>query len=320
MARLAVLVVLFLWETVGAKYVRPNRPFFDTYGFPRRQFDEQTSLAEMKRMFESLDQMSAPSNSAEDEPIAWYEPQEDEQFEDKGKCVDNFSKCQVFVENKQCYEQKYRRWMQSKCRKTCGFCEESCWESKYGCCPDFKTNADGPGKAGCGVKLCVDLRDCEGIKKEQCDSPDIGSAKKVWFENNCAYTCRRCKAPNPKAECETRQAIYGCCWNGQEATGWNGQGCLPCEDVYPRACQLFSACDSPFYNVRSFLDINCPKTCGRCGSCIDKQKTAKCEQWERQGLCTSPESWKTYMEEQCAKTCRFCESSGHVGVRSFFLL
>lgn len=35
-------------------------------------------------MFESLDQMSAPSNSAEDEPIAWYEPQEDEQFEDKG--------------------------------------------------------------------------------------------------------------------------------------------------------------------------------------------------------------------------------------------
>lgn len=30
--------------------------------------------------------------------------------------------------------------------------EENCWDSKYGCCPDRKTLADGPGKAGCGGK------------------------------------------------------------------------------------------------------------------------------------------------------------------------
>lgn len=34
------------------------------------------------------------------------------------------------------------------------------------------------------------------------------------------------EAPNPTADCETTQPIYGCCWNGQEATGWNQQGCL----------------------------------------------------------------------------------------------
>ena len=43
----------------------------------------------MKRMFESFDQIIPPPSdetydSAKDEPIAWYEPQEDEQFEDKG--------------------------------------------------------------------------------------------------------------------------------------------------------------------------------------------------------------------------------------------
>ena len=38
-----------------------------------------------------------------------------------------------------------------------------------------------------------------------------------------------------------------------------------CEDVYSRACRLFSECNSPFYNMRTFVDHNCPKTCGRCG-------------------------------------------------------
>lgn len=44
--------------------------------------------------------------------------------------------------------------------------------------------------------------------------------------------------------------------------------------------------------------------------CNDKQMTSKCEQWERQGLCTRSAGWKQYMEENCAKTCRFCGSSG----------
>ena len=34
------------------------------------------------------------------------------------------------------------------------------------------------------------------------------------------------EAPSPTEECDFNQPIYGCCWNGQGATGWNEQGCL----------------------------------------------------------------------------------------------
>ena len=49
--------------------------------------DEKTSMAELKRLFESLDQMSASSqatdDSAVDGPVAWYEPEADEPLYDK---------------------------------------------------------------------------------------------------------------------------------------------------------------------------------------------------------------------------------------------
>ena len=68
--------------------VRPNRPFFNDDHIPLGQFDERTPLAELKRMFESLDEIPASSyvsrDSAEDAPVAWYEPQGDEPLYDKG--------------------------------------------------------------------------------------------------------------------------------------------------------------------------------------------------------------------------------------------
>ena len=77
--------------------VRPNRPFFNDEHIPLGQFDERTPLAELKRMFESLDEIPASQShvthdSAEDGPVAWYEPQEDEPFYDKG------SKCWITAE------------------------------------------------------------------------------------------------------------------------------------------------------------------------------------------------------------------------------
>ncbi|KAJ7375086.1 hypothetical protein OS493_001819 [Desmophyllum pertusum] len=255
--------------------------------------------------------MSDPSAHhvrADDEsrgPVAWYKPQQDETLYDTGKCVDRFSSCQRFVGNGECKEEMHKAWMKAKCRKSCGFCEVNCWDTKYGCCPDGKSAADGPLKAGCGVKLCIDLRDC-GKVKDECDSVSLAPLRKAWLRTNCAYTCRMCKAASPKGDCESRQPLYGCCWNGDEATGRNGQGCIPCEDTYKRACKLFADCASPFYMRRRFVDQHCPRTCGRCGECADKQKTSKCEEWERQNLCTSSAGWKDYMAENCAKTCHFC--------------
>ncbi|KAL9980121.1 hypothetical protein ACROYT_G008665 [Oculina patagonica] len=332
MACLRLLGVLLALECIAAKYVLPNDPLFNSRDIPRDEFgdretfpfdnldthiSDQTPLVEIKRMLETLDQVPVHSPVSDDPhgPIAWYEPQQDEPLFDDGKCADSFRSCQRFVDNGQCWEDKFKGWMKSRCKKSCEYCKVNCWETKYGCCPDGKTAADGPAKMGCGVKLCVDLRVCDKVKDE-CDNASISTQRKAWLKNYCAYTCRLCKAPNPKADCEARKPLYGCCWNGDEATGYNGQGCVPCEDFHVRACKLFGECDSPFYHVRKFAEQRCPQTCGRCGVCTDKQVTAKCEQWERQGLCTSSAGWKQYLEENCAKTCRFCGSSGNVGVRS----
>ncbi|XP_068679062.1 papilin-like isoform X2 [Montipora foliosa] len=282
MSLLRIVIIFLTCECLPAKFVETNQPFLKTQ--EQQQVDEKTSMAELKRLFESLDQMSASSqatdDSAVDRPVAWYEPEADEPLYDKEK--------------------------------------EKCWESKYGCCPDHKTLADGPRQAGCGVKLCVDLKNCENIDKDECDSKNTSPFKRRWLRDNCAYTCGLCKAPSPTAECEFNQPVYGCCWNGQEATGWNEQGCLPCEDTYPTACRILAGCESPFYNMRTFVQLHCPKTCEKCGGCLDKKDTAKCEKWEREGLCRSPPIWKHYMEENCAKTCRFCESNENYGVRSLF--
>lgn len=268
-------------------------------------------MAEIKRLFESVEQMSVRSDESTDEsegPRAWYKPQQDETLHDERKCIDEFPDCQQYADNYMCYEKVYEAWMQRRCRKTCKFCKENCWETQYGCCPDQKTAAEGPLQAGCGVKLCIDLRDCNKYKDE-CDDDSISSYRKKFLRNNCAYTCRRCKAPSPTADCEARNSRYGCCWNGQEALGPHEKGCLPCEDTYPRACRLFKTCNSPFYNARTFGETHCPKKCGKCGKCFDERMTSNCENWAGRGLCTGIRGWKAYMEENCRKTCGFCKSS-----------
>jgi len=50
------------------------------------RFSEQTSLAEIKRMFETLDQLSVSAHVPDDShgPVAWYEPQRDDLLYDDG--------------------------------------------------------------------------------------------------------------------------------------------------------------------------------------------------------------------------------------------
>lgn len=49
---------------------------------------------------------------------------------------------------------------------------------------------------------------------------EIGLPVNLW------YLFFTTEAPNPKADCEAQEPLYGCCWNGDEATGWNGKGCI----------------------------------------------------------------------------------------------
>ncbi|PFX16001.1 uncharacterized protein LOC111342762 isoform X1 [Stylophora pistillata] len=324
MAHLPAMVFLVVLESITAKYVLPGAPWF-AHDIPQTKFGDrevfpsgnseklisaQTSMAEIKKLFESVEHMSVQSHDSTDEsegPRAWYKPQQDETVFDEGKCIDEYHDCQQFADNYICFEDVYKTWMQRKCRKTCKFCKENCLDTRYGCCEDGETVADGPSKAGCGVKLCIDQIDCERYK-HKCDDDSLSNFLKKKLRNSCAYTCTRCKAPSPTADCEARRTRYGCCWNGQEALGPLEKGCLPCEDTYPRACQVFKTCNSPFYNLRKFGNMHCPKKCGMCGKCVDKGLTSKCQNWAAKGLC-AVRGWKTYMEEFCPKTCGFCESS-----------
>ena len=55
---------------------------FDDLPFDNEEMhiSDQTPLAEIKRMFETLDQMSVRGHVSDDShgPVAWYEPQQDE--------------------------------------------------------------------------------------------------------------------------------------------------------------------------------------------------------------------------------------------------
>lgn len=61
---------------------------FDDLPFDNKEMhiSELTPLAEIKRMFEILDQMSVRAHVSDDShgPVAWYEPQQDELLYDDG--------------------------------------------------------------------------------------------------------------------------------------------------------------------------------------------------------------------------------------------
>lgn len=181
------------------------------------------------------------------------------------KCRDIFSHCAYFASQEVCRHPEYEKWARSRCAKTCQFC--GCEDSPYGCCQDRKSFADGPGGQGCAMKLCVDKLVCDKYK-ELCGDINIDSnyELKKFLKDNCPYTCGYCKALSPRLACEWSNPVYGCCWNGQKATGPNKQGCPACVDSYRRACGFWRAdCGkAKFYNIRQFLETECPSTCGLC--------------------------------------------------------
>lgn len=63
----------------------PEKTPFDNFD---TQISDQTPLAEIKRMFETLDQMPVHSRMSDEAhgPVAWYAPQQDEPlFDDASK-------------------------------------------------------------------------------------------------------------------------------------------------------------------------------------------------------------------------------------------
>ncbi|XP_031558256.1 papilin-like [Actinia tenebrosa] len=229
------------------------------------------------------------------------------------ECKDLFRSCHVYPKRVYCLNENYRPFMEKYCAKYCGFCD--CHQWIYGCCRDGKTNADGPREQGCAVKLCYDVfvDGCPESKKNgTCSSPETLALMK----ERCPYSCGFCKhfAPS-KSECLNSR--YGCCWDGDFAVGPDQKGCRPCVDTYPHACKEFavpgSCSNSGAYYTRTFLEKNCPKSCGVCpvSGCYDRAGEAKCVQWLIKGYCKNS-IWKPYMMDSCAKTCDLCEEEGMI--------
>ncbi|KAJ7375087.1 hypothetical protein OS493_001820 [Desmophyllum pertusum] len=161
-----------------------------------------------------------------------------------------------------------------------------CKSSKYGCCQDRVTPAEGRHFKGCAGLL------------------------KKWITEKCAATCGFCRAPsNPKQRCEGNKPIYGCCWNGDEATGPGSQGCAACVDTGKHVCNLLKdLCISKFYASRTFMEQHCPQTCGQCPyDCYDTKE--KCSHWAHEGLCKRM-FWNNFMKKHCPQSCGYCHDGG----------
>ena len=91
------ICITMSFPLISFSTVLPNLPLhvpqteFDDLPFDNKEMiiSEQTTLADMKRMFETLEHKSAHAPVSDDShgPVAWYEPQQDEVLYDDGsKC------------------------------------------------------------------------------------------------------------------------------------------------------------------------------------------------------------------------------------------
>nr|VFU02993.1 mRNA [Oulactis sp. MM-2018] len=115
---------------------------------------------------------------------------------------------------------------------------------------DFEACEDAPRESKAG--LCAKWEKSGYCKKRK---------YKWMMKSFCKKTCLMCKARSP-VYCEGSK--FGCCWDNKAALGPNGEGCLPCFDVYQITCPQFKGyCDRHSRNGR-FIRYHCFKTCGRC--------------------------------------------------------
>lgn len=94
---LICICIAISFPLISFSTVLPNLPVhvpqteLDDLPFDKKEMiiSEQTTLADMKRMFETLEHKSvhAPVSDDSHGPVAWYEPQQDEVlYDDGGKC------------------------------------------------------------------------------------------------------------------------------------------------------------------------------------------------------------------------------------------
>eukprot|EP00794_Sanderia_malayensis_P014284 gene14284-15771_t len=137
--------------------------------------------------------------------------------------------------------------MEKNCRKACNLCVKvDCSKTRYGCCLDGKTAANGPHMQGCkddcrdvlGRKICKALK-----RQEECLKPH----RVDFMKHNCAITCGYCRPCIDKDpfDCQIAARYGGCSVNLALITERCRKSCNFCgskDPCYNHACPKHSVC------------------------------------------------------------------------------
>ena len=223
-------------------------------------------------------------------------------------------KCVKWAEKGYCSAGEHISFMETECRKSCGFCLVFC-EAGYGMnsrgkcqmCPvntysEYKNQECNPcpadtlsPKGSTDISACVERdRPCtNGYSNSWCEaSVTLGRCrnKPRRMKSLCAKSCGFCDGDEDSAasQCSNLIADKTCSW-------WRSSGF--CYDT----------------QTEHLMTMLCGKTCGTCRSgyhpanCFDVERFAEdCPRWAASGYCTT-QQFAVFMLSNCAKSCEACQ-------------
>jgi len=187
-------------------------------------------------------------------------------------CKDKSKSCIGWATEDHCA--RNRRYMASRCRRSCGWCDAADDESA-------------------GKDDCTD----EDLKCETWASEGECTRNREYMNAECAKSCKTCKEATTAAAQPTVAAV-------QEADA-------ACKDTIPQSCGDWAE-DNHCVRNRRFMARACRRTCGWCSAADDETAGAsgctdedlKCETWAAAGECTKN---KPFMSGECARSCGLCK-------------
>lgn len=183
-------------------------------------------------------------------------------YEEKN-CTDKaWAHCDYYMRNELCVV--YRRTLRDRCRKSCNLCGnlQTCAFSKYGCCWDMVTPAQGHGGEGC-PRNChnrLGLQKCSLLKLNGACISD-----KKRMDKMCKGVCL-CQRRMAMAEPSCSWAQNGCCWDGATAADKYHLKCPICRDFLSKwVCRIFRFDCYEVVGIKGWqMRRFCPRTCGIC--------------------------------------------------------
>merc|ERR1711879_858317 len=105
------------------------------------------------------------------------------------------------------------------------------------------------------------------------------------------YQCGGPPAPSPPPPSPTPARCVDQPYSPQDCAGWKGAGyCSPQSSEY------------------GFMRDHCPKTCGFCRGCSDREVLVNCQVWKDAGHCFPRSSQYNSAKYWCANMCDACDS------------